>query len=106
GRHLGQRLLARDRRRRTRRSGPDAQAGLISDTRCGPAAPRPPDNGHCSRPDVATANQSADALRLTRAGWKIVILASLGGTLEFYDFVVFGVFARDIAAAMFPAGSL
>jgi MFS family permease len=57
-------------------------------------------------PDVATANQSPDTPRLTRAGWKIVILASLGGTLEFYDFVVFGVFARDIAAAIFPAGSL
>ncbi|HYE87550.1 MAG TPA: MFS transporter [Vicinamibacterales bacterium] len=41
--------------------------------------------------------------RITRAGWKIVLLASLGGTLEFYDFVIFGVFARDIAAAVFPA---
>ena len=36
------------------------------------------------------------------AGWKIVLLASLGGTLEFYDFVIFGIFARDIAAAIFP----
>ena len=33
-----------------------------------------------------------------------MFLASLGGTLEFYDFVIFGVFARDIAAAVFPAG--
>ena len=41
--------------------------------------------------------------RITAAGWKIVLLASLGGTLEFYDFVIFGVFARDIAAAVFPA---
>ncbi|MBM3807154.1 MAG: MHS family MFS transporter [Acidimicrobiia bacterium] len=41
--------------------------------------------------------------RITPAGWKIVLLASLGGTLEFYDFVIFGVFARDIAAAVFPA---
>jgi MFS family permease len=39
------------------------------------------------------------------SGWKVVFLASLGGTLEFYDFVVFGVFARDIAAAIFPAAS-
>jgi predicted MFS family arabinose efflux permease len=30
------------------------------------------------------------------------MLASLGGTLEFYDFVIFGVFARDIGAAIFP----
>ncbi|HUR32922.1 MAG TPA: MFS transporter [Vicinamibacterales bacterium] len=37
--------------------------------------------------------------------WRIVLLASLGGTLEFYDFVVFGVFARDIADAVFPARS-
>ena len=34
-----------------------------------------------------------------------MLLASLGGTLEFYDFVVFGVFARDIAAALFPSAS-
>jgi MFS family permease len=25
------------------------------------------------------------------AGWRIVLLASLGGTLEFYDFVIFGI---------------
>jgi MFS family permease len=37
-------------------------------------------------------------------GWRIVLLASLGGTLEFYDFVIFGIFARDIAAAVFPSG--
>jgi MHS family proline/betaine transporter-like MFS transporter len=41
--------------------------------------------------------------RITAAGWKIVLLASLGGTLEFYDFVIFGIFARDIAQAVFPA---
>jgi MFS family permease len=41
--------------------------------------------------------------RITAAGWRIVLLASLGGTLEFYDFVIFGVFAKDIAAAIFPA---
>jgi MFS transporter, MHS family, proline/betaine transporter len=42
--------------------------------------------------------------RIDAAGWRIVVLASLGGTLEFYDFVIFGVFARDIALAVFPAG--
>jgi MFS family permease len=31
-----------------------------------------------------------------------VLLASLGGTLEFYDFVIFGIFAKDIADAIFP----
>jgi MFS family permease len=43
---------------------------------------------------------------MTAAAWRIVLLASLGGTLEFYDFVVFGIFARDIADAMFPSSSL
>src|SRR6478609_1379283 len=42
---------------------------------------------------------------LDSAGWRLVLLASLGGTLEFYDFVVFGIFARDIADALFPAAS-
>ncbi len=39
---------------------------------------------------------------ISKAGWWIVLLASLGGTLEFYDFVIFGVFANDIADAIFP----
>lgn len=40
--------------------------------------------------------------RISRAGWRIVLLASLGGTLEFYDFVIFGVFAKEIGEAIFP----
>ena len=43
--------------------------------------------------------------RLSAASWRIIILASLGGTLEFYDFVIFGVFAKDIADAIFPSAS-
>jgi len=43
--------------------------------------------------------------RLGEQGWRIVLLASLGGTLEFYDFVIFGIFARDIADALFPSAS-
>jgi MFS family permease len=42
---------------------------------------------------------------ISRAGWRIVLLASLGGTLEFYDFVIFGVFAKDIADAIFPSST-
>jgi MFS family permease len=42
---------------------------------------------------------------LSSGGWRIVLLASLGGTLEFYDFVIFGIFAKDIADAIFPVGS-
>jgi MFS family permease len=41
--------------------------------------------------------------RIGAAGWRLVLLASLGGTLEFYDFVIFGIFARDISDAVFPA---
>ncbi|MCC7126554.1 MAG: MFS transporter [Acidobacteria bacterium] len=43
--------------------------------------------------------------RIDAAGWRIVLLASLGGTLEFYDFVIFGIFAKDIADAVFPSAS-
>src|SRR5215831_15178741 len=48
---------------------------------------------------------SASRDRITAGGWRIILLASLGGTLEFYDFVIFGVFARDIAQAIFPTAS-
>ena len=51
--------------------------------------------------ESALSARTAD--RIDAAGWRIVLLASLGGTLEFYDFVIFGVFARDIAAAVFPS---
>ncbi len=57
-------------------------------------------------PDVAIQPGSgAGCGRMTGAAWRIVLLASLGGTLEFYDFVVFGIFARDIATAIFPGSS-
>ena len=42
---------------------------------------------------------------MNRGQWRVVLLASLGGTLEFYDFVIFGIFAKDIADAIFPVGS-
>lgn len=54
---------------------------------------------------VRVASLEPAVTLIPASGWKIVFLASLGGTLEFYDFVVFGVFARDIAAAIFPAAS-
>ena len=40
---------------------------------------------------------------LNRRQWKMTLLASLGGGLEYYDFIVYGIFAKDIAAAFFPA---
>jgi MHS family proline/betaine transporter-like MFS transporter len=54
-------------------------------------------------PQTALSDSARTSDRIDRAGWRIVLLASLGGTLEFYDFVIFGVFARDIAQAVFPS---
>jgi MFS transporter, MHS family, proline/betaine transporter len=56
---------------------------------------------HASVPEFRRAATEV----LGGAGWRIVLLASLGGTLEFYDFVIFGVFARDIADTFFPSSS-
>jgi MFS transporter, MHS family, proline/betaine transporter len=53
--------------------------------------------------DTGTRSIDPTAPRqISAAGWRIVLLASLGGTLEFYDFVIFGIFAKDIADAIFP----
>ena len=38
-----------------------------------------------------------------RAALRVVFLSSLGGALEFYDFIVFGAFAAYISRAFFPA---
>jgi predicted MFS family arabinose efflux permease len=42
---------------------------------------------------------------MTRRQWRMVVLAALGGGLEYYDFIVYGIFAQAIAAAFFPAGA-
>lgn len=55
--------------------------------------------------DSYTPPPRGAADRIGAAGWRIVLLASLGGTLEFYDFVIFGIFAKDIADAVFPSAS-
>ncbi len=34
--------------------------------------------------------------------WQMIAGASIGNALEFYDFVIYGYFAKDIAAAFFP----
>ena len=62
-------------------------------------------------PDPATRASelrggAADPTRPSaRSPWRMILLASLGGALEFYDFMVFGVFAPAIAAAFFPAAN-
>ena len=48
------------------------------------------------------ANASS-ARNLSRSQWRVIALASLGGSLEFYDFVIYGIFAQYIARQFFPA---
>jgi MFS family permease len=36
---------------------------------------------------------------------RTTLLASLGGALEYYDFIIYGIFAQEIARAIFPASS-
>ena len=40
---------------------------------------------------------------IARTQWRVIILSSLGGALEFYDFVIYSVFAQYIGSAFFPA---
>src|SRR5271156_1133104 len=40
--------------------------------------------------------------RVDRAALWAVFLSSLGGALEFYDFIIFGTFAAYISKAFFP----
>ena len=41
-------------------------------------------------------------MSIGRNEWWVVIRASLGGALEFYDFVIYGMFAQYIGKAFFP----
>jgi len=50
---------------------------------------------------VANGVEQRGALKLK--DWRVIILASLGGALEFYDFVIYGIFAVYIGAAFFPS---
>ena len=42
---------------------------------------------------------------IERSQWRVIILSSLGGALEFYDFVVYSMFAQYIGSAFFPAST-
>ncbi|MFX1676949.1 MFS transporter [Paraburkholderia sp. A2WS-5] len=55
---------------------------------------------HPAQHTTVAAPAARDGLRRK---WKTVILASLGGSLEIYDFIIYGVFAREIARQFFPA---
>lgn len=39
--------------------------------------------------------------KLNPSHWKIILLSSLGGTLEFYDFIIFAIFAVSIGKVFF-----
>ena len=41
--------------------------------------------------------------KVTKSDWRLILLASLGGALEFYDFVVYSQFAQYIGRAFFPS---
>ncbi|MFH5924674.1 MFS transporter [Roseomonas xinghualingensis] len=49
-------------------------------------------------------HQPAKTRRLTRQDARTLFLASLGGALEFYDFIIFVFFANVIAQLFFPPG--
>ncbi len=40
----------------------------------------------------------------THGRWRMIVLAAQGGALEYYDFVVYGIFAQSVARAFFPVG--
>lgn len=50
----------------------------------------------------APAPRPLPARNLSRSQGRVVAIASLGGSLEFYDFVTYGIFAQYIARQFFP----
>jgi MFS transporter, MHS family, proline/betaine transporter len=49
--------------------------------------------------DMAPAASSG----IPKSQWRVIVLSSLGGALEFYDFVIYSMFAAQIGAAFFPS---
>src|SRR5262249_38044366 len=79
-----------------------ARTSTRSWPRCSRAPTRSPSASSSEPVTVTGTSGLPERPHISAAGWRIVLLASLGGTLEFYDFVVFGIFAKDIADAIFP----
>jgi MFS transporter, MHS family, proline/betaine transporter len=44
----------------------------------------------------------AGAPGISGSQWRTVVLASMGGALDYFDFVIYAIFARYISAAFFP----
>src|SRR3974390_3299900 len=59
--------------------------------------------GNAPMTTLSLAAGSMPAQSLTRSQWRVISLASLGGSLEYYDFVIYGIFAQYIARQFFPA---
>lgn len=51
---------------------------------------------------ASTVALSPTGVRSRKGPWKVVALASLGGALEIYDFIIYGVFALQIGRQFFP----
>lgn len=55
--------------------------------------------------DTSQTSGSASSSSLssvTKAEWKIILLSCLGGALEFYDFVIYAIYAIVIGVTFFP----
>ena len=55
--------------------------------------------------DLSVTSIHSSAPRLSRSQWRVISMASLGGSLEFYDFIIYGIFAQYIAGQFFPASN-
>ncbi|MBN3803106.1 MHS family MFS transporter [Paraburkholderia sp. Ac-20336] len=54
-------------------------------------------------PDISSSSQHTSGKSVE---WRTIFIASVGGGLEFYDFIVYGIFAPYIARSFFPSGSV
>ncbi len=53
--------------------------------------------------DHVQIDQRLQTIGDQRARWRVVMLTSIGGAIEFYDFIVYAIFAQYISAAFFPS---
>lgn len=51
---------------------------------------------------MKTQSASNPSKALSRTEWRVILLTSLGGALEYYDFILYGVFAAYIGQTFFP----
>lgn len=56
-------------------------------------------------PSLTNMQSQPVARPLNQQDYKTLGLSSLGGTLEFYDFVIFVFYAKIISQLFFPSGN-